>query len=220
MKFALSYSGGKDSVLAFFRAIGLGHEPVALVTTYNETRQNSHFHKIPFSLLQQAADSLRVPLRLIKTQGDQYAKDFEACLSDLKDQGVELCVFGDIDLEEHFTWCNDRCVNVGIKSLFPLRYGDRRGLVEEFIEADFKSIITVVDTNRMNSAYLGQILSHTVIDRLADDGVDVCGENGEYHSFVFDGPIFTSPVQFSQGEITTDDHYAFLPLMNKGNKNG
>lgn len=220
MKFALSYSGGKDSVLALYRAIGLGHVPVALITTYNEKRQNSHFHQIPFGLLHQAADSLGIPLILIKTEGDQYAPDFESCLTDLKDQGVELCVFGDIDLEEHFTWCNDRCVKVGINSLFPLRYGNRRALVEEFIDAGFQSIITVVDTNRMNAAYLGQVLSHAVIDRLDADGVDVCGENGEYHSFVFAGPLFKTPVRFSQGVVTQDDKYAFLPLQDQGTNNG
>lgn len=215
MKFALSYSGGKDSMLALYRAIGLGHEPVALITTYNEKRQNSHFHEIPFTLLEQAADSLGIPLILIKTEGERYAQDFENCLAGLKDQGVELCVFGDIDLEEHFTWCNDRCVAVGINSLFPLRYENRRSLVEEFIDAGFYSVITVVDTQRMKADYLGAVLTHAVIDRLEADGVDVCGENGEYHSFVFDGPLFRVPVGFDPGLIKQTGNHAFLPLAPK-----
>ena len=219
MKFALSYSGGKDSMLALYRAIKLGHEPVALITTYNEKRQNSHFHEIPFALLEQAAKSLGIPLILIKTEGERYAQDFENCLADLKEKGIELCVFGDIDLEEHFTWCNERCVNVGIKSLFPLRYENRRSLVEEFIDAGFYSIITVLDTERMREDYLGQVLAHDVIDRLEADGVDVCGESGEYHSFVFDGPLFQIPVEFTPGKIKRVGNHAFLPLAKKGVNN-
>ncbi len=211
MKFALSYSGGKDSMLALYRAIGQGHEPAALITTYNEKRQNSHFHQIPFSLLKQASVSMGIPLVLIKTEGAQYAADFEACLKDLKEtKGIEMCVFGDIDLEAHFEWCDQRCVNVGLKSFFPLRCGNRRSLVEEFVASGFSSVITVVDAARMKEEYLGEILSNGIIDRLEADGVDACGENGEYHSFVFNGPLFKEPVRFHLGEIIHDGNYAFL----------
>lgn len=213
MKVALSYSGGKDSLLALYRAVRLGHEPAALITTYNEERRTSHFHEIPFELLQAAAGSLGIPLILIKTQGDAYARDFEDCLARLREAGVGGCVFGDIDLEAHFSWCTQRCVNAGLQSLFPLRYASRRSLVEEFIEAGFSSVITVVDTTRLSDRYLGRILSHPLLDELESEGIDVCGENGEYHSFVFDGPLFKRAVPYQGGPVRRDGKYAFYPLQ-------
>ncbi|HHY81899.1 MAG TPA: diphthine--ammonia ligase [Clostridiales bacterium] len=213
--FAASYSGGKDSILAIYRAIRRGFTPFRLITTYDEKNQRSWFHSIPKSILNQAADAMGIPLSIIKTEGERYAHDFEAELRALKELGVNTCVFGDIDIQEHFDWCDSRCRNAGINSYFPLWQESRKDLVYEFINCGFKAIITVVDSSRMDEGYVGQILTKELVQRIEDDGVDICGENGEYHTFVFDGPIFHRPLDVSFGEAIKTDKYVRIPFISR-----
>lgn len=194
MKFVLSYSGGKDSILASYRAINSGHELVALLTTWNKDQGESHFHRLPEALLQKAAKEIGVPLVLIKTDGEDYNQNFEAALTDLKKQGAEAVVFGDIDVPGHLEWGRERCRNTGLEALFPLFQEERRKVVDEFIDAGFKAVIKVVDPSRLDSSYVGKTLTYEILDSLEKEGVDVCGENGEYHTFVYDGPMFQNQV--------------------------
>lgn len=212
MKIALSYSGGKDCILALHRAIQAGHDPAALLTTWDGDRKESHFHRIPLEVMAEAAEKLGIPLILIKTGGEDYNRDFEGALTDLKQQGMEAVVFGDIDIPGHLEWGRERCGNTGLEAMYPLWQEPRRQLVEEFIDAGFHAVIKVVDTRRMEGKYAGSTLSHAVLDALEKEGVDVCGENGEYHTFVFDGPIFSGPVGFKKGRIMTEGFHRILPI--------
>jgi len=108
-KFVASYSGGKDSILAIYRAIKLGMKPVSLIITFNVDMERSWFHGIPDELLSEVSASLDIPIKLIKTSGEDYAANFEKELKVQKENGAEICVFGDIDLEEHLQWCTARC---------------------------------------------------------------------------------------------------------------
>lgn len=212
--FVAAYSGGKDSILAIYRAIKQGFTPVALITTYNTDRKRSWFHGIPEPVLESVSRSLELPIRLIKTSGDEYASNFEKALSDAKELGAEICVFGDIDIEEHNTWCSERCENAGIEAFFPLWSEERKNLVYEFIDSVFTANFTVVDTKRMNDGFLGKKLTKEVVDLIAAQGVDICGENGEYHTFVSAGPIFKHPIDFTFGEKIIENGYAVLPICN------
>ena len=214
-KFTASYSGGKDSVLAVYRAIRQGYEAAELVTTYNTDKNRSWFHGIPETVLESVSDSLGIPVRLIKTAGEDYAKNFEKALLRAKELGTEICVFGDIDIEDHHAWCSKRCRNVGIEPLFPLWGEDRKKLVYEFIDSGFIANITVIDTSRMSADFLGQTLTRETVDCIAAQGADICGENGEYHTFVSAGPIFNKPIAFSFGEKMLVDGYAVLPIIRK-----
>lgn len=211
-KFVASYSGGKDSMLALYRAIQLGMKPVALIITFNTNRNESWFHGVPKKLLQEVSSSLNIPIRLIQTSGEDYAKKFEEELLFQKEQGAEVCIFGDIDIEEHLEWCTKRCEAVGIEAFFPLWKEDRKALVEEFIERGFKANITVVDTTRLSEKHLGMCLSSETISSIALEGADACGENGEYHTFVSDGPLFSYPVPFAYKDRVYSNQYAILPL--------
>jgi len=211
-KFVASYSGGKDSILAIYRAIKLGMKPVSLIITYNMDMERSWFHGIPDDLLKDVSASLGIPIKLIKTSGKDYAANFEKELREQKENGAEICVFGDIDIEEHLQWCTARCDAAGIEAFFPLWKEERRALVDEFIESGFTANIIVVDTDRLSEKHLGMTLSPDTIASIISEGADACGENGEYHTFVSNGPLFRTPVSFRYGEIVRKEHYAILPI--------
>ena len=211
-KFVASYSGGKDSVLAIYRAISKGLEPVALVTTFNTDRERSWFHGIPEPILEKVSKSLDIPILLIKTSGEEYAKNFEKTLTSAKELGAEICVFGDIDIEEHRIWCSERCNNVGLSPLFPLWQEERRSLVYEFIDSGFTANFTIINTNKMSEIFLGQTLTRETVNLVAQEGADICGENGEYHTFVSAGPIFKLPIDFNFGMKVIEKEYAILPI--------
>lgn len=212
MKFVLSYSGGKDSVLAMKRAMDLGHEPLVLLTTVPPGEAESHFHRLPLELLAEAARSLGVPLDVLRTQGEAYARDFEGALLKWKDQGAQMVVFGDIDLEEHLAWCSARCEAVGMNPLFPHWGKPRAEVAAEFIREGFVSLITVVNTDKMDQRHLGRDFTAAVVAELAAEGVDVCGESGEFHTFVVDGPLFSHRIRPGIQGVEQAGHYRWLKL--------
>ena len=208
MKVAVSYSGGKESAMSLYRAIGQGHTPILLITTFNADKNISYFHGIDETILNRVADSLGVPSLLVKTTNKEYTQDFEKALLHAKSLGAQACVFGDIDIEGHRAWCTERCENAGLEALFPLWGENRKSVVYECIDSGFVANIAVVNTKYLSDDFLGQQLTREVADRIAGEGADICGENGEYHTFVSAGPIFKKPVQFSFGEKIIRDEYA------------
>ncbi len=212
-KFIASYSGGKDCVLATHRAINSGLLPHKLITTYNTDLQRSWFHGIPTNILNQVSDSLSIPIQLIKTSGEEYESNFEKALIEAKNEGAEVCVFGDIDIEGHLEWCSARCEKVGLTPYFPLWKEDRKKLVYEFINSGFSAMITTVDTTRLSDSFLGKTLSLDLVDAIEKSGADICGENGEYHTFVFGGPIFTKKIDICINEKILRGNYASLPIF-------
>jgi uncharacterized protein (TIGR00290 family) len=209
-KFVASYSGGKDSMFAVYRAIQAGLVPVELITTYNEKR--SWFHGMAESLLQRVSASVGIPLTLIRTPGELYQENFEKALAASKEKGAEVCVFGDIDIEGHLKWCTERCETVGLLPYFPLWKESRKQLVYDFIDAGFKTVITLVDTSRMPEEFLGQVLTRELADAIEQSGADICGENGEYHTFTFDGPLFANRVDYTVRERTMRESYAGISI--------
>lgn len=214
-RFAASYSGGKDSAFAVYCAMQAGYEPACLLTTYDAKNDHSWFHRIPQSLIGQAAESIGASFAIVKTEGERYAADFEKALRECKESQIEICVFGDIDIQEHFDWCEARCRNAGVKSYFPLWHKNRTDVVSAFIDSGFRALITAVNTASMDERYLGQTLSHELIAQIAADSVDVCGENGEYHTFVYDGPIFHRPLTLVRGQPGREGNRAWLPVAAK-----
>ena len=213
MKFIASYSGGKDSALAIHRAVKEKHELMAILTTYNSEMDKSNFHHLPENILRNVAASFRVPLILVRTAYDDYLQKFEEALLHAKAKGAEACVFGDIDIEEHRRWCSERCENTGMLPLFPLWGESRKSIVYEFIDSGFIADIAIVNRKYMAAEYLGRRLTRDTANDIEGQGIDICGENGEYHTFVSAGPLFTPPVDFSFGEMIVEGNYAILPLQ-------
>ena len=211
-KFVASYSGGKDSILAIYRAIKAGMIPLELITTYNTDAKRSWFHGITENIIKKVSDSLKIPVRLIKTSGEKYEENFENALAEAKAGGAETCVFGDIDIEGHLEWCSLRCEKTGLAPYFPLWKEQRKKLVYEFIDSGFSALVTIVDASRMPKQFLGQVLTKKAADAIELSGADICGENGEYHTFVFDGPIFKNRIDLSLKEKFEKGKYHILNI--------
>ncbi|MEG0854200.1 MAG: diphthine--ammonia ligase [Angelakisella sp.] len=193
-RFVASFSGGKDSMLAIYRCIQYGMVPMRMLTTCPADAGQSWFHRVSAETLHAVSEAVGIPIELIKTSGDDYKANFAKALIRAREEGAEVAVFGDIDIEEHLEWCCNLCQEAGITPYFPLWQEPREKLVREFIDSGFTAKIIVVRHANLQEGYLGQPLTHALLDRMAACGVDVCGENGEYHTLVTNGPIFAHPV--------------------------
>lgn len=213
-KFVMSYSCGKDSTLALYRMIKNGHKPVALLITVDKKVLRSWFHGVPESLLQEVSKSLNIPLLLVKCEGEEYKAAFNKALNKAKNElGAEACVFGDIDLEAHRVWCTDRCDEANMEAIFPLWLEDREKLTYEFIDSGFKTVIKNVRLDVLSTEFLGKVLTKKVVSDIVAAGSDACGENGEYHTFAFYGPLFKYPIRFKENGIITNETHGFLDIV-------
>ena len=200
MKFAISYSCGKDSALALLRMKNSGHEPVCMITTINEEAERSWFHGVDYELMRAVSDGLSIPLIMCLCNGDNYNIEFEKCLLSARNMGAEACVFGDIDIDSHLEWNTNRCEAAQIQCILPLWKESRETVVSETIDSGMKAIIKCVDLSVMDVSFLGETLTHELVRRILDTGADICGENGEYHTLVCDGPVFQHPIEIMLGE--------------------
>lgn len=212
-KFIASFSGGKDSTLSIHRAITGGMIPLGLITTWNTDMGRSWFHGLPDTVLESLSTAWGIPVALIRTTGPAYEENFERHLRKARMQGADICVFGDIDLEPHRQWCTARCESAGLEACFPLWQENRKALVHEFLDEGYRALITVVDTSRMGASFLGKELNRQEVEGIEACGADACGENGEYHTFVFAGPLMSEPVHFHVGTVIHQDQYAIMPVI-------
>ncbi|WP_276704167.1 MULTISPECIES: diphthine--ammonia ligase [Romboutsia] len=211
-KFIMSFSGGKDSILALYRMIKKGYEPIALLTTVKKNQEKSWTHGLGKEFLHRISKSLDIPLLLVECDVNEYERKFEEALIKAKDMGATMCVFGDIDIELHKKWDVDRCKNAGIKAELPLWQQNREDLVYEFIDSGFTTVINKVNLKYMGIEFLGKELNREIIDDIKSTGSDACGENGEYHTFVVDGPLFKNRIDFTNEGIIKDINYAHLNI--------
>ena len=213
-KFLVSYSCGKDSTLALYRMLQQGYKAVGLLVTINQFTQVSWFHLVPRAVIQKIANSLKIPVYFIESTGAQnYLDTYEETLKKSSDEtSAKICVFGDIDIQEHREWCTERTNNIGIEVMFPLWQENRELLTYEFIDLGFEAIIKVVNTEFLSEDLLGQKLTKEIIVQIRQSGADPCGENGEYHTIVLDGPIFDKKVDIKQEEISEYEKYRILNI--------
>ena len=209
-KFVLSYSGGKDCILAMYRKIKEGCKPVALLTTIKKSTTESWTHGLNYDLLEQVSQSLDLPIIYVECDVSEYEDRFEEKLRVAKEMGAESVVYGDIDIELHRQWGVDRAENSGLKYEFPLWQEDREKLVYENIESGFKAIIKKVNLDYISSDFLGKTLTKDLVKKIKETGADVCGENGEYHTFVVDAPIFNNKINIKCENIEIKDNYGSL----------
>ncbi|WP_196001719.1 diphthine--ammonia ligase [Clostridium sp. 1001271B_151109_B4] len=218
-KFVMSYSCGKDSTLALYRMIKGGNIPAGLLVTVKKDEDRSWFHGVPRELIEDVAKSLNIPLILAETKGDDYEIKFTEELLKAKEKfKIDSCVFGDIDLELHREWCTARCDEAGIEAIFPLWQENREELVYEFIDNGFKTVIKNVKLKCMGEDFLGKVLTKEVVKDIKETGSDACGENGEYHTFVYDGPIFKYPIKFEHSNIIKNETHGFLDVKESKNE--
>jgi uncharacterized protein (TIGR00290 family) len=210
--FFCSWSGGKDSCLALHQALEQGGKPKYLVTMMTEDGLKSKAHGLPKDLFELHAKSLGIPIEFRSTSKDKYESVFVSTLRELKKNGVEFGVFGDIDLEPHFEWVERVCSSALIQSYEPLWRMDRRSVVDEFISLGFKATIIAVKQNVMNLNFLGRAFNSKVVAEIERSGIDASGEGGEFHTVVTDGPIFSSSIQLEMKETVNRNGYALLKV--------
>ena len=214
--FVASWSGGKDSAMAYYRAIQSGMTPKRLLTMFQEDEEVSKSHALPLKVVQAQAARLDVPLMIRGAGWDDYEAKFIDAMDECREDGITHGVFGDIDLEGHLEWVQKTCAKSGIVPIHPLWQEPRRSILEELLAVGFEAVIVVVNTNMMPAEYVGRIFTRQLMDELESLGIDSCGENGEFHTIVIDGPIFSSRVPVTFGEVRENEGYVFLTVSLEG----
>ena len=210
-----SWSGGKDSCFALYKAIQNGFECKTLLTMVEENEINSRSHGLSVEVLKMQSSALGIPVKTVPAAWGNYEAVYKEQISLLKKEQIFDGVFGDIDLEAHREWIQRVCADVGVNYHLPLWKQNRRMLVEEFVILGFKALIVAINIEKMSESYLGRELDHALIEELESQGIDACGENGEFHTFVYAGPIFIKPVSFTKGEICKKGNHSFLSITIK-----
>ncbi len=210
---ALSFSGGKDSMLALDRAIRQSWPVRYLLNMYDEASQRVRFHGVRKELLQAQADALGIPLLSYPTQPETFEHVFLVALNDLRLRGVDALIFGNIHLEDVRAWYEARTTSHGLMHLEPLWGEPVDALAREVLQRGYHAVLTSVELARAKAAWLGQPLSETLLAEFAEANIDLCGERGEYHTFVSDGPLFRSPVRIHLGEHISTPGYALVDVL-------
>lgn len=210
--FFSSWSGGKDSCLALFKAIRQGGSPRCLFTMFAENGITSRSHGLSLDIIEAQAGAMAIPSTIACAGWNDYEKVFLAQLAAFREQGMADGVFGDIDLEPHRSWVERVCAEHAITPHLPLWQTERRDLLREFIAAGFRALIVVIDQKRLDEKFLGRQIDWQTVADLEAAGVDACGEEGEFHTVVIDGPLFSSPLQLRPGDIVRQEGYSFLEI--------
>ncbi len=188
-----SWSGGKDSMLALHRALAAGMPVAALLAMLDEGGEHSRSHGLPPALLQAQADALGLPLVTARAGWADYEAVFTGQLRALAAQGFTHGLFGDIDLQPHRDWEEKVCAAAGLRAELPLWGEPRVALVDELFALGYRARVVCVDKRFLDASFCGREFDAAFVAGLPP-GVDACGENGEFHTFVFDGPRFAHPV--------------------------
>jgi uncharacterized protein (TIGR00290 family) len=211
------WSGGKDSAMALFTLLQRDDvRVVALLTTVIEGYDRIAMHGVRRELLKRQAESLRLPLHEVfippQCVNPIYEARMEEALRLFYIQGVRKVAFGDIFLEDLRAYREKNLARIGMTALFPLWKRDTRDLIRRFHQQHFRAIAACVDAKVLDPSFAGRELDESFFRDLPPHA-DPCGENGEFHTFVFDGPIFQSPIPIRTGEIVNRDGFIFCDLL-------
>jgi diphthine-ammonia ligase len=215
MKFIASWSGGKDSCFALYKALQQGHKIHALLTMMQDQTQ-SNFHMIPTKLLDAQTEALGIPITKVPTTPETYEQQFKNALREAKAKGAEGIVTGDIyDVAQHTAgWLDGITKEIGLEPVRPLWHRNTDEVYNEFVNAGFKATVVRVKSAVLGMDYLGRTLDKQFYADLKKLGnVDPCGENGEYHTFVRDGPIFSKVIEIQQTQTSTINSWGRLEII-------
>ena len=204
-KAIFNWSSGKDSALALCKTLKENKfEVTSLLTSINKEFQRISMHGVHVSLLEKQAESLGLPLIKMELPKEpsmeEYRNIMSKTMSEIRQNGVTHSIFGDIFLEDLKKYREDQLQSIGMKGVFPLWKIDTQNLIKEFLDLGFRTIVTCVNETYLDKSFGGRIIDEDFLKDLPKN-VDPCGENGEFHTFCFDGPIFKNPIEFEIGEI-------------------
>jgi uncharacterized protein (TIGR00290 family) len=213
----MSWSGGKDSCLALHdiqRA--RKYRVAALLTTVTRDYDRISMHGVRRVLLEKQADSLGLPLHQVLISKEATNEDYEMQMGEAfsvyGEQGIDSIVFGDLFLEDIRIYREQFLARHNMRGLFPVWHRDTSRFIKEFIELGFKAVVTCVDSRILDQSFAGRMIDEAFLSSLPPQ-VDPCGEHGEFHTFVFDGPTFARRVEFSLGEVVLRESFWFCDLV-------
>jgi uncharacterized protein (TIGR00290 family) len=214
----VSWSGGKDSAVALHEILNdSNYRVAALLTTVTEDYDRISMHGVRRVLLEQQAAALGLPLEVVlitrNASNEEYEANMGQALAKYKQAGVSAVAFGDIFLEDLKQYREDKLATLNLKGIFPIWKWDTQELAREFIRMGFKAITTCVDTQALGEQFAGREINEQFLSELPPT-VDPCGENGEFHSFVYDGPIFKQKIACTPGErVLREDRFYYCDLI-------
>lgn len=214
----MSYSGGKDSSLALYQLFGNPEwEVKRLLTTANSTYNRSSMHGVRTELMQRQAEAIGLPLDTVwltpEDGGDGYQRKMKEALENYKASGLKHVAFGDLYLEDVRAYRETMNDLVGMQSLFPVWGIPTQEFARNFIELGFKAVVVCVDTTQLDASFCGREFDQEFLNDLPS-GIDWCAEEGEFHTFCYDGPIFSKPILFEKGVQTLrDNRFQYIDLL-------
>jgi diphthine-ammonia ligase len=207
-----SWSGGKESCLACYKAMQEGHEVASLLTMVTTTGSYSRSHRLSRELLIAQSQAIGIELHQRRVSWNTYERDFIKALNAFKQEGIEGGVFGALYLSDDRAWVERVCAEAGITPLLPLWGMETKALLSTFIEAGFEAIVVAVRRDIMDDHWLGKRIDGAFAEEMEKRGIDVCGEYGEYHTLVVDGPIFSRRIEIKETRVTRRGTMAFLHI--------
>jgi len=211
-----SWSGGKDCCLACYRAMNSGLEVRYLANMAYQGARRSRTHGLSTEVLKLQAQAMDIPIVIKPTTDEKYEEEFKNMALSLKEKGISGGVFGDMDVIEHRQWVERVCKDIGIKAYLPLWQENQQKLLREFIATGFKAIVVATSANKMGQEWLGRLIDTAFFEEMVEldrsKGITVCGEAGEYHSLVIDGPIFKKRLIIESSSIVNRDDHWFLDI--------
>jgi len=218
--YALMWSGGKDSALVLHRARAAGLDVTRLISFFDSATGRVRFHGVRAELLEEQARAAGVPIRTIGTSWPEMEGRLADELATLKREGFTGVVLGDIHLADVRAWYETRVTAAGLEHVEPI-WGEPPGrLLREFVDAGGRAVVTCVDLTRLDRSWLGRVIDESFANEIAATGIDPCGENGEYHSYVFAGPMLRRPIGWRLGEIRDDGRFAQADVIGDADPNG
>lgn len=207
------WSGGKDSALALQRAKASGIHVTRLINFYDAATRRVRFHATRTEMIQAQADSAEIDLTAISTTWPEMEARLTVALAALQSEGFAGVVFGDIHLADVRDWYETRVRAAGLEHIEPIWGEDPAQLVREFVDTGARAVITCVDLSRLDSSWLGRIIDERFLDEIGATHADPSGENGEFHSFAFQGPAFSHPVSWRPGEMRSEPGFGQLDVL-------
>ncbi len=213
MSYAVSWSGGKDGCFACYKAMIGAHKIDWLVNSISDDHERVRFHGTEAKLIQLQSEALGVQLVQNRTSAERYEEDFKAAIRPLIEQGLEGMIFGDIYVQQNRDWVEKVCRDLGVEALLPVWGRDPQELLLEFIDTGFEAVVVGANAEMVDKKWIGRKVDREFLCWLEANNVDPCGENGEYHSFVTDGPIFKRPVKIKDSRTVRINGYWFLDTL-------
>jgi uncharacterized protein (TIGR00290 family) len=212
-KVAVSWSGGKDSCFSLYKALQGGFQAHCLLNMINLDNKRSMSHGLDQRLLVTQAEAMGMPIIQREVTWDSYEREFKRAVAELKQKGVERVVFGDIDLQEHRDWIERVCGELEVTPIMPLWGEEPERILTAFVDCGFEAVVVTAKAGFFDQKWLGRKVNHRLIKEMGALDIHICGEKGEYHTFVTDGPLFKKRIDITNSRKELREGYWFLDIL-------